>query len=250
MPPRPTSRTTRYGPNTAPGLSAAGAGGASPPARPSSSISVGKRARMRSASAGWRAAKSSTRGSRPARTWAVNSSANSPSSAESSVMVPSAGSPFLYGTAPAGGRGQNSPKNPRSVGGVVVLRVFQHLAARLLALAALVGAFLHHLVVLDLVAGLAAALARLGAGNADQVRVRPAAGGDRRRGRAMGCAVLARLQRGKVLLLAVGDHLRAVGAAGVAHAGAVVARFRALHHRAGVGGVRVLRVGFLVLGGH
>src|SRR5438270_11039120 len=54
---------------------------------PSRSIRVGKRARMRSASAGWRAAYSSNSGNWPRRSRAAYSSASCPSSTESSGMV-------------------------------------------------------------------------------------------------------------------------------------------------------------------
>src|SRR5207244_13403249 len=97
----------------------------------------------------------------------------------------------------------------------MVAHVLEHLAASLLAFTALVGTFLHDLIVGVLLASIAAALAGLGAGGADEVRERPAPRRDRRRRRTVRRAVLARLQRVQVLLLAVGDQLRPVNAANI-----------------------------------
>src|SRR5262249_39007847 len=108
-------------------------------------------------------------------------------------------------------------------------RVLEHLLAGLLAAVALVGAPLHHLVGLVLRAGVAAALAGVGAALTDEVRERPGARRDAGGGGAEGAAVLAGLQRLEVLFLALGDELGAVGAAGVALARAGVAGLGAVH---------------------
>src|SRR5262249_24445250 len=128
-----------------------------------------------------------------------------------------------------------------------VSRVLDHLAARLRARLALVGAALHVLVVRELAAGVAAGVARLGAGLADRDRHRPLARRDPRRGRADLRAIDAGAQRGHVVLLAVGDHVGTLAGARVAHALAVVARLGAVEEGARVVVVRRL-VGRLVVG--
>src|SRR5262249_35376536 len=111
-------------------------------------------------------------------------------------------------------------------------------------LAALVGAFLHHLVALVLVTFIAAPFTGVGTGGTDQVRKRPGLGGDAGGGPAKGRAILAGLERLEGLLLAVRDQLGAMGSAAVAGQGGLPARLRALH----VGSVGGLRGCCLVVG--
>src|SRR5438874_1412646 len=99
----------------------------------------------------------------------------------------------------------------------------EHIAACLLASLALLGAFLHHRILGKFLALLAAAVARLGAGGTDEVGVRSHAGSNTGGGRAMSCAVRARLKRLHVLLFALRNHVGAVCGAGVAHTLAIVA---------------------------
>src|SRR5262249_9095786 len=109
-----------------------------------------------------------------------------------------------------------------------VADVLEHVAAGLLAPPALLGAFLHVLVLGKGLAGLAAAATGLGAGLADQVAERPLARHDARRRAAVGGAVLTGPQGRKVLLLALGEQVPAVSRAHVAGALTVAARLRAL----------------------
>src|SRR5690242_14976575 len=90
------------------------------------------------------------------------------------------------------------------------LSLLDHLAARLLALAALLGALLHHRVGRVLGALVAAPLARVGARGADQLRHRPVLRGDPRRRLAHGGAVLAEPECDLVLLLPLGEQPGAV----------------------------------------
>ncbi len=105
-------------------------------------------------------------------------------------------------------------------------RVLQHLAAGFFALAAFVGALLHHGVVFVLVALSRALLAGIGAGGTDQARERALPSHDARRGGATGRAVLTRLQRRQMLFFPVCEHLCTMGRALVASQGASTAGFR------------------------
>src|SRR5687768_10740537 len=63
---------------------------------------------------------------------------------------------------------------------LAALRVLEHIAAGFFALAAFLGALLHHRVVLEFLAGVAAAFAGVDARDANQVAEGPALGDDRR----------------------------------------------------------------------
>jgi hypothetical protein len=106
--------------------------------------------------------------------------------------------------------------------------MLEHIPTRLLALAALLGAFLHVLVGWELLAFLAAPRARLRAGGTDEVRKRTAAGRDVSGGTTMLRTIQASPERGSMLFFALREHTLAVGRAGITGALAIAARLGAL----------------------
>src|SRR5262249_15098812 len=94
--------------------------------------------------------------------------------------------------------------------------LLQHLPAHLLATAALFGATAHHVVALEPITGVAASLAGVRAGGADQVHHGTVPGRDVRCGCARRCAVLTSVQRFQMVFLPVRNEFSAVRRAGLA----------------------------------
>lgn len=115
-----------------------------------------------------------------------------------------------------------------SFGVVLCLRcVLEHLAASSFALAAFLGALFHVLIVVKLRALLAASTTGFSTGVADEVGEHALARGDTRGGGAMVGAIQTGSQSGLVLLFSLGDHVLAMGCAGIAGALTVAAGFGA-----------------------
>jgi hypothetical protein len=101
----------------------------------------------------------------------------------------------------------------------------EHLLARLLAPAALLGTFLHNRIVRGLLTFFTTALAHLRARLADRLGVHPLAGGDAGRGGTMGCTILTAAQDSQVILFALGEKIGTVTGTAVTGTRAVTARF-------------------------